>query len=339
MAKKIESESMTGAHKAAAFLLMMGEEYTTEVFKNMNEVEITRIATAMTQLDKVPPEMLTTVTKEFVDNYEKEDQAVLGGGEFIRNVIGRTLTHEKAASVFKEIELSEREKPFTWSWNVNSELLAVYLRGEHPQTIAMILAHLPPSIASDVLSMMPDEKKGDIAMRVAQLGQVPEEIVMAVDEALRREMSALGGSGSGQTGGINVLVDIINGVDKNTEDIIMETIEEKHTEMAADIRQMMFVFEDLSTVDDRGMREILKKVESSQLTLALKTASEEMKQKILSNLSARAAEMLMEDLEVMGPVKLSEVEEAQQSIVAAAKELEEEGTITLGGKGKEDVLV
>jgi len=149
----------------------------------------------------------------------------------------------------------------------------------------------------------------------------------------------MGTGGDTQTGGTQVLVDILNNADKTTEDLVMETLEEEHEELAGEIKQLMFVFEDLIEVDDRGMREILKKVESSQLTLALKTASEEMKQKIVGNLSSRASEMLLEDLEVMGPVKLSEVEEAQQEIVVAAKELEADGTITLGGKGAGDILV
>jgi flagellar motor switch protein FliG len=202
----------------------------------------------------------------------------------------------------------------------------------------MILAHLPPEISSEVMVSLPDERKGDIAMRIAQLGQVPEDIVRAVDDALRTELRNMGSS-SGKVGGLQVLVDILNGVDKSTEDSVMDFIEEEQVEMASDIREMMFVFEDLIAVDDRSMREILKKVEGAQLTLALKTASEDMKSKILGNLSARASEMLLEDLEVMGPVKLSEVEEAQSEIVRAAKELEAEGTITLAGKGKDDVFV
>jgi flagellar motor switch protein FliG len=221
---------------------------------------------------------------------------------------------------------------------VNVGALAATLAAEHPQTIAMVMAHLPADIASDVMVSFPEDLKGDVALRVAQLGQVPDEIVRDVDNALKSEMRNMVSKG-GKAGGLQVLVDILNGVDKATEETIMETIEEENAEMAGSVRNMMFVFEDMVSVDDRGMREILKKVEGPQLTLAMKTASEEMKNKILSNLSSRAAEMILEDLEVMGPVKLSQVEEAQQAIVQAAKELEADGTISLGGKGKEDVLV
>lgn len=199
----------------------------------------------------------------------------------------------------------------------------------------MILAHLPSEVSSDVLANIDDHKKGDIALRIAQLGQVSEDVVRDVDETLKNELKSAGARG-GKTGGVQVLVDILNGVDKATEDIIMDIIEEEDSDMAQEIRDLMFVFEDLINVDDKAMREILKKVEGQQLTLSLKTASEDMKQKILGNLSSRAAEMLLDDLETMGPQKLSDVEGAQQEIVAAAKELEAEGTISLGkGKGEE----
>ena len=215
--------------------------------------------------------------------------------------------------------------------------LISHIEGEHPQTIAMILAHMPSEISSEIMMSLPDEQKGDIAMRIAKLGQISEDVVRDVDKALKYELSGAVGPG-GKAGGLEVLVDIINGVDKSTEDSVMEYVEEDDAEMANEIRNLMFVFEDLTNIDDTAMREILKKVEGQQLTYALKTATEEMKDKIFSNLSQRAGEMLKDDLEAMGPVRLAEVEDAQQAVVRAAKELEADGTITLG-KGKDDVLV
>ena len=331
-------KKLTGPRKAAMFLLNMGEGYASEVFKKMSNAEIKKIAVAMTQIDEITPEDLASISQEFVKFYEGESKLVVESNGFLKNVIERTLDPERAEMILKEIEERKREKPFVWSREVNIAALASTLAAEHPQTIAMVMAHLPADIASDVMVSFPTELKGDIALRVAQLGQVPEDIVRDVDTALKEEMKNMVSSG-GKVGGLQVLVDILNGVDKATEEAIMEAIEEEDAEMAGSVRDMMFVFEDMINVDDRGMREILKKVEGPQLTLALKTASEEMKNKILGNLSSRAAEMVIEDLEVMGPVKLSEVEEAQQAIVQAAKELEAEGTITLGGKGKDDVLV
>ena len=333
-----KKNKISGQMKAAMFILAMGEGYASEIFKKMTNYEIKQIATAMTQIDEIVPEDLAQVSQDFVNLYEGESKLVVESAGFLKNVIERTLAPDRAELILKDIEERKRDKPFVWSREVNLGALSTALSAEHPQTIAMVMAHLPSDIASDIMVMLPETLKGDIALRVAQLGQVPEDIVRDVDEALKSEMRSMVSSG-GKVGGLQVLVDIINGVDKSTEEMIMEVLEEEDAEMASNVKDLMFVFEDMVVVDDRGMREILKKVEGPQLTLALKTASEEMKNKVLSNLSSRAAEMILEDLEVMGPVKLSEVEEAQQAVVQAAKELESDGTITLGGKGKDDVLV
>ncbi len=335
---KLDPQKLTGTQKSAIFLLYMGEKFTSEVFKQMDNEEIAKIASAMSEIDEIHPEVLSAVTEDFVKIYEDTNRLLVGGESFLKSVIGKSLSAENAKKIFRDVEDGKREQPFIWSHNINAATLTGYLKSEHPQTIAMILANLPPEISAEVMVGLPQEKKGDLAIRIAQLGQVPEEVIRDVDEALKKELSSIG-KGGGRGGGIPVLVEILSNVDKATEDIVMEMIEEEHAEMATEIRQLMFVFEDLKSVDDRGMREILKKVESSQLTLALKTASEEMKNKILSNLSSRASEMLLEDLEVMGPVKLSDVEGAQQEIVNAAKELEADGTISLGGKGAGEVLV
>lgn len=339
MAEEPEKKNeMSGERKAAMFILAMGEGYASEIFKKMSNAEIKKIATEMTQIDEIKPEDLARVAHEFVTLYEGESKLVVESEDFLKNVIERTLAPERADMILKDIEELKRDKPFVWSREVNITALSSALAAEHPQTIAMVMAHLPADIASDIMGLLPEAIKGDISLRIARLGQVPEDIVRDVDEALKAEMKTMVSSG-GKVGGLQVLVDIINGVDKSTEEAIMEALEEEDAEMANDVKDLMFVFEDMISIDDRGMREILKKVEGPQLTLALKTASEEMRSKVLSNLSARAAEMILEDLEVMGPVKLSEVEDAQQAVVQAAKELESDGTITLGGKGKDDVLV
>jgi len=336
--KRLDLKHMPGSEKAAVFLLTMGEEFSSEVFKRLSEDEIKRVATSMADIDQIPQEAVTGVLKEFIDNFEDDGQLNLRGEAFLKSVIGKSLDKSNARSIFKEIEDRKLGLPFVWSRDVDVVTLKAHIEGEHPQTIAMIMAYLPPEIASEIMIELPEDKKGDIALRIAQLGKVPDEIIREVDKTLRAKISDFGHTGP-EAGGLETLVDILNNVDRATEDIILESIEENYAEMASEIRGMMFVFEDLSRVDDRGMREILKKIESQQLVLAMKTASEEMKQKILDNLSSRAAEMLLEDLEVMGPVRLAEVEDAQQNIVRAAKELEAEGIIILGGKGKEDVLV
>lgn len=338
MAQVIDPEKMTGVQKAAVFMLAMGEAYASKVLEKMNDQEIRGIAFEMSKIDYITPEMLEAVSFEFVERYEGQTNMVVEGDSFFRNIISSSLDKEKAEAIFKDVENRKRALPFVWSRDINVATLAGYIEGEHPQTIAMVLAHMPPEIASEILMLVPDDKKGDIALRVAKLGQISEDVVRDVDRALKNELAGAVGPG-GKAGGLQVLVDIINGIDKSSEDIIMSFVEEDSAEMANDIRNMMFVFEDMVSIDDRAMREILKKVEGQQLTYALKTATEEMRDKIFSNLSQRAGEMLKDDLDTMGPVRLAEVEDAQQAIVRAAKELEADGTIVLGGKGKDDVLV
>lgn len=332
-------KKMSGAKKAAVFLMYMGEEYATKAFEQMSEYEISEVAFEMSLIDSITPEMLKDVTGDFIDKFEGESRMIVESDSFIKNVVKqtRTLKDNQADAVLDDLEKKKQDKPFIWSRNVNVGTLAGYVVGEHPQTIAMILAHMPSEISSEILMTLPEDLKGDIAMRIANLGQISEDVVRDVDKALKYELSGAVGPG-GKAGGLQVLVDIINGVDKTTEDMVMEFVEEDDPEMANDIRNLMFVFEDLTSIDDTDMREILKKVEGQQLTYALKTATDEMKEKIFSNLSQRAGEMLKDDLEAMGPVRLAEVEEAQQAVVRAAKELEADGTITLG-KGKDDVLV
>ncbi|MEN8212372.1 MAG: flagellar motor switch protein FliG [Thermodesulfobacteriota bacterium] len=335
--EKAEEKQIPGARKAAIFLMSMGEDYATRAFENMNEHQISNVAFEMSLIDGITPEMLKETSLDFVGKFEGESRMMIESDSFIKNVVKKTLKSKDADAVLDDIEKKKQDQPFIWSKNINIDTLAGYVEGEHPQTIAMILAHMPSEISSEILMSLPDDLKGDISMRIARLGQIPEEVVRDVDKALKHELSGAVGPG-GKAGGLQVLVDIINGVDKTTEDMVMEFVEEDNPEMAYDIRNLMFVFEDLTSIDDIAMREILKRVESQQLTYALKTATDEMKERIFSNLSQRAGEMLKDDLEAMGPVRLVEVEEAQQGVVRAAKELEADGTITLG-KGKDDVLV
>lgn len=337
MADVLDPENISGPRKAAIFLMAMGEDYAVQAFEKMNELEISDVAFEMSSIEQITPEMLKAVSLDFVDQFEGESKMIIETDSFIKNIVKKTLKDKDADTILDDLEKKKQDKPFIWSRNVNVGTLAGYVEGEHPQTVAMILAHMPSEISSDILISLPEELKGDVAMRIAKLGQISEDVVRDVDRALRLELSGAVGPG-GKAGGLQVLVDIINGVDKTTEDTVMEFFEEDNPEMANDIRNLMFVFEDLTGIDDMAMREILKKVEGQQLTYALKTATDEMKEKIFSNLSQRAGEMLKDDLEAMGPVRLVEVEEAQQTVVRAAKELEADGTITLG-KGKDDVLV
>jgi flagellar motor switch protein FliG len=336
---ELDMNNLTGPQKAATFLLIMGQDYTAQIFKNLAEEEIRKLASHMSEIKYVPPEVTRQVMEEFVQSLESHDQLMVEGQTFLKTIMKGSLAKEKANAIYKELEKNNKNVPFSYLQEIDTATLVGLIKGEHPQTTALILAHLRPERAAEVLSGLPKEIQGDVAMRIVEINRVPTEIIDEVDETLQKELVGRGNTaGSRAIGGISALADILNEVDRETEEGVLASIEEHKEEMAEEIRQLMFVFEDLIKVDDRGMREILKQVETQQLSLALKTASEEMKEKIFGNLSERAAGMLREDMEVMGPVRLAEVEKAQQMIIRVARDLEAEGKIVLA-KGKDDTLV
>ena len=262
----------------------------------------------------------------------------MDGESFLKQVANGTLDKERARAVARELEKTGKKIPFGYLDSMVKSMVINLNKGEHPQTIALILACLKPGAAARILSGLPEEIQPQVAMRVVQMEQVPKEVIQELDHSLHKEVRGLGESGNSEVEGTTVLADILNEIDKSAEEHIMSSIEEQDEEMAEEIRQLMFVFEDLLNVDDRGFREILKQVDKQELSVGLRTASEELKEKIFSNMSERAKEMLREDMEVMGPVRLSEVEEAQQKILRVARQLEADGKISLG-MGKEDTLV
>ncbi|MCK4389067.1 MAG: flagellar motor switch protein FliG [Desulfobacterales bacterium] len=329
---------LKGAQKAAIFLLMMGEEYTAEIFRGMEPEEITMIVTHMSEAKYVAPDMVKQLMEEFVDSIEGGGELVVGGESFLKNVMDRALGKDKARAISKELEKSKTNVPFSYFDNISNNMIVNIIKGEHPQTIALILACLKPDTAAEILAELPEQIQADVAMRIVQMDRVPTEIIQEVDQVLQKEVMSLGDSGTREMNGLMTLANIFNEVDRNSEEQIMSRIEEENGEMAEEIRQLMFVFEDLIKVDDRGFREILKQVDKHDLAVALRTASDELKEKIFSNMSERARDMLREDTEVLGPLRLSEVEKAQQKILGVARQLESEGKLILG-KGKEDVFV
>ncbi|NVM57373.1 MAG: flagellar motor switch protein FliG [Desulfobacterales bacterium] len=335
---ELDPKRMTGAQKAAIFLMMMGEDYTSQILGKLEEDEISKLALHMSEIKYVPPEILSKVMKEFMEEVET-NQLMVEGESFLKALVDSGLDREKASAIYKEIEKTKKHIPFSYLEGMDTSAIISIIKGEHPQTMALILSHLRPQRAAEILSGLPKETQPAVAMRVAELGHVPTEIINELDQILQKELFSLGKSGSRRKiGGINVLADILNEVDRETEQNVLTSIEEEESGIADEVRQMMFLFEDLVEVDDRGMREILKNVEMQQLCLSLKTASEEMKERIFGNLSERAGGMLREDMEVLGPVRLTEVERAQQGIIRAARELEEAGKIILR-QGKEDIIV
>ncbi len=336
--EKLESDNLTGPQKAAIFLLAMGEEFTTSFFKELDEKSIKKIGRYMSDITFIPSEVLSVVMDEFLRNFKNDVNLAVSGRDVLQKVINKTLDEETAREVFKVIGNRDANTPFSDLAYMPSDTLLSLIKGEHPQTIALIVSHLPQEKAAEIISILPEETKSDIAFRIVKMGQVQDEFIKELDESIKKDISGVG-MVSRKFNGIEKLADILNEVDGNTEELILSYIDKEDSELAESIRQKMFVFEDIIQTEDRSFREILQNVDNQVVAKALKTASEEMKQKIFNNLSERAAEMLKEDMEVMGPVRLKDVEEAQQTIIRTAKKLEADGKIVLVGKGKEEVFV
>jgi flagellar motor switch protein FliG len=315
----------------------MGEEFTTSFFKKLDEKNIKKIGQYLSEINHIPSDVLNLVMEEFLTNIQGDGDIMVSGGDFLKQVVNKTLDKETAREVFKVIGGEGASVPFSDLSYLSAENLVVIIQGEHPQTMALVLSYLPYEKAAEVLKLLSDDLKADIALRIVKIGQVDMDVVNELDKVIRKEISKIGGS-TKKFDGIEILANILNAVDGNTEESVLSHIEEEDDRLAEMIRQKMFVFEDLLQVENRNFRDILQNVDNQMLIKALKTSSEEMKNKIFSNLSERASEMLKEDMEVMGPIKLSEVEAAQQEIIKTAKRLESEGKIVLS-KGGDDVFV
>jgi len=329
-----DPKNLTGPQKAAIFLLCMGEEFTTAFFKRLDEESIKKIGKHMSQLTTIPSDVVKAVMSDFKKDLKGNVNVYVSGRKFLEDVMGKSLDERTAVEVYKAIGDESTNVPFSDLTYITAHNLVHIIKGEHPQTIALILSHLPQEKAAEILSLLPEEIKVDVAIRIINIGQVQDELVRDLDQSIKKDLSKIG-IATRRFDGVEALANILNVVDGKTEEYVLSGIEKGDGDLAEIIRQKMFVFEDLLQVDDRSFRELLQNINNEGLVKALKTTSEELTEKIMSNLSERAAEMLREDMEVKGPVRLKEVEEAQQTILRTARKLEEEGKIVLVGKGEQ----
>jgi len=332
-------KELNGARKAAIFLMVMGEEFTANVFKHLDEQEIKAIGEQMTTLDQVDPSTVTSVINDFLGTYKGISIIGVAGDKFFVRTVSKALNPKKANELIEELTSSKKGGYFEGLKQLPPEMIVNFISNEHPQTIALVLANLNYQTAGEVIKLLPEKVQSEVLVRIAKLDKVPDEILKEIDSVLESEASSIGTAGPQKMGGVEAAAEILNNVDRRVEKAILERIEEEEEELADQIRQSMFIFEDLTTLDDRSIRALLKEISNDELLLALKTASDTLKEKIFGNLSQRAAEMLKEDMEVMGPVRVKEVEQAQRSIIKTARRLEEEGKIVLGGRGGDDVIV
>jgi flagellar motor switch protein FliG len=330
---------MTGADKAAILLLYLGNEVTKQVFEHMEDPEIKRISMSMSTLGHVTRNTINEVVREFSEVISPESGIFAQGDEFVRKILEKALGKEKAEILMEELQASTYGALADVLANMDPKSIANFLAQEHPQTISVVLAKLKSKQTSEIISMLPQELQAEVVLRIADVDQVSPEIIQEIDEVMRREIDSMGGTQRYKVGGIEKVVDMFNHFERSKEKQILDKLDVLSPPLAEVIRKHLFTFDDVFQLDDRSIQSIMREVSNDTLTLAMKTSPEDVKNKIFRNISSRAADMIKEDLEVMGPVRLSDVEKAQSEIIKIVRKMEEEGKIVLAGRGGEDVLV
>jgi len=331
---------MTGPKKAAILLLALGEDAAADVMKNLEEAEIQQVGYYMSRFADVSPEELDIVLEEFYRNSVMADEGVniSSSPDFVKNALTKALGADRAKELSDNLRAGEEEAGLEALRYAEPIMISNYIRTEHPQTIALILSYLKNAEQSSaVLRDLPESLQADILYRMAVIESIPPGVISEMNEVLTEEMKTAGSMAT-SVGGVEPVAEILNSVDKATETRILSSIEETNPELAEQIRELMFTFEDMALIDSKQMQIVMKDVDQADMVLALKTASDAVKELIFSSMSSRAAEMVRDDLENLGPAKLSDVEAAQQKIIKVVKKLEEDGSIVIAGAGGGDVV-
>ena len=331
---------MTGPKKAAILLLALGEDAAADVMKNLEEAEIQQVGYYMSRFTDVSPEELDIVLEEFYRNSVMADEGVniSSSPDFVKNALTKALGADRAKELSDNLRAGEEEAGLEALRYAEPIMIANYIRTEHPQTIALILSYLKNAEQSSlVLRELPESLQADILYRMAVIESIPPGVISEMNEVLTEEMKTAGSMAT-SVGGVEPVAEILNSVDKATETRILSSIEETNPDLAEQIRELMFTFEDMALIDAKQMQLVMKDVDQADMVLALKTASDAVKELIFSSMSSRAAEMVREDLENLGPAKLSDVEASQQKIIKVVKKLEEAGTIIIAGAGGGDLV-
>jgi flagellar motor switch protein FliG len=336
----MDINKLTGAEKAAMLLMCLGEEATARVFALLDDDEVRQISRCMMKIDHIPALLSREILADFHRTQKSKAGLFVRGNEFVKNAITGSGNQERADKLIEEFGCEKETRPLETIALMQPHMIASLLEAEHPQTVALILSTQKVEHAAKILNNLPEERRSDIIYRIARIDQVSPDIVRRIEEALHMEIGVVTRRDQQQqVGGVGRVVDIINHMGHGAERTILSGIEQTDSEMAEEIRRSMFTFEDLTILDGRTLQAILREVNNDQLTLALKSSSDALKEAIFQNISSRAAEMIRDDLEAMGPVKLSEVETMQQTIVKIALKLEEEEKIFIPGRGGNDALV
>ena len=331
--------NLDGIEKSAILLIALGPEKSSKIFKHLKEDEIEQLTLEIANTGSISPQLKEDVLKEFYEVCLAQQYIAEGGIAYAKELLEKALGEEKAKDVIGKLTASLQVRPFEFIRKTDPSQLLNFIQDEHPQTIALILSYLSAGQASQVVSALPPEKQADVAKRIATMDRTSPDVIKEVENVLERKLASLVNQDYTIIGGVDAIVEILNAVDRGTERHILETLEIEEPELADEIRRKMFVFEDILSLDDRAIQRVLRDVDNNDLAIALKNANEEVQNVIFNNLSKRLAAMIREDMEFMGPVRLKDVEEAQQKIVNIVRKLEDSSEIVISRGGGDEIIV
>ncbi len=334
-----KEDGIRGIQKAAILLISLGPERAAGIFKHLKEEEIEELTLEIANTRSVTPQVKDEVINEFYEICLAQQYIAEGGIGYAKDLLEKAIGNEKAMEVISKLTASLQVKPFEFIRKTDPSQLINFIQDEHPQTIALILSYLAPAQAALIVSALPPDRQADVARRIAVMDRTSPDVIKEVEKVLESKLTNLVNQDFTIVGGVDAVVEILNTVDRGTERHIMETLEIEEPELADEIRKKMFVFEDILLLDDRAIQRVLRDVDNNDLAIALKSANEEVQNAVFNNLSKRLAVMIKEDMEFMGPVRMKDVEEAQQKIVNIIRKLEDTGDIVISRGGGDEIVV
>lgn len=334
-----DKEDFSGVQKAAILLIALGPERSADIFKHLKEDEIEELTLEIANTRSVSPQVKDAVLEEFYQVCLAQQYIAEGGIGYAKELLDKALGNEKAQEVISKLTASLQVRPFEFVRKTDPSQVLNFIQDEHPQTIAMILSYLTPAQAAMIVGALAPETQADVAKRIATMDRTSPDVIKEVERVLERKLSSLINQDYTIVGGVDAIVNILNTVDRSTEKHIMESLEIEEPELADEIRKKMFVFEDILLLDDRAIQRVLRDVDNNDLGVALKAANEDVQNAIFKNLSKRLAAMIKEDMEFMGPVRMKDVEEAQQKIVGIIRKLEDSAEIVISRGGGDEIVV
>lgn len=335
----INNNDLSGIQKAAVLLISLGPERSATIFKHLKEDEIEELTLEIANTRSISPSVKDQVLDEFYEVCLAQQYIAEGGVTYAKELLEKALGAEKARDVIGKLTASLQVRPFEFIRKTDASQLLNFIQEEHPQTIALILSYLSSGQSAQIISALPPEKQADVAKRIAMMDRTSPDVIKEVEKVLEQKLSSLVNQDYTIVGGVDSIVEILNTVDRGTEKHIMETLEIEEPELADEIRKKMFVFEDILSLDDKSIQRVLREVDNNELAIALKGSNEDVQNVIFNNLSKRLATMIKEDMEFMGPVRLKDVEEAQQKIVNIIRKLEESAEIVIARGGGDEIIV